>query len=491
MQFLMIQNPGEAPKEGYTILGVSTTRNAGVSGTIGQFGSGNKQAINLLLRKKLEPVVFCGLLKLEFFSKQNTVNDGLVQQVYRQVYCRISGKENDGKDGKTVRYEKDLGFALEYGVYDWTQTSMALREFVSNALDRTIREEGSFEKALKEGRLSVKVVDENQVRAKAGFTRVFVPYEGDVINFHSELGKRFLHFSEPESLGQRLLPKKNRNIKFGAEGHGSAVIYKNGVFVREVSENGLPSLFDYNFGDELNLDESRNVDDYQVKSTAAAVLRLSDAESISKVFESLVKREKTWESQFDHYYLTSQNIYNSETKAKVKENWRKGWEMSFGDGVLCLKDGYFAEAVSKKGLNSVTIDSDAWMKAADQNSVRTALSVLTDNEQQGRLILPPNEYAQQAVDKTWDWIEKAGLTTGKDKPQVLCFRDIMRSGSEIFGYYENNTVYINEVHSNEGLNKRLLQTALEELTHYVTGASDMSRDFQAFLLKMIVQISES
>jgi hypothetical protein len=33
-----------------------------------------------------------------------------------------------------------------------------------------------------------------------------------------------------------------------------------------------------------------------------------------------------------------------------------------------------------------------------------------------------------------------------------------------------------------------LQTALEEVAHYVTGATDMSRDFQNFLIQVIVEI---
>ena len=49
-------------------------------------------------------------------------------------------------------------------------------------------------------------------------------------------------------------------------------------------------------------------------------------------------------------------------------------------------------------------------------------------------------------------------------------------------------VYLTESISSEGVNQYLLQTALEEVAHYVTGASDMSRDFQDFLFKMIVEV---
>ena len=70
MQYLMIQNFGEAPIEGYTTLGISTTRNSNFSNVIGQFGSGNKQAINVLLRNKIPTIVFAGKTKLEFYTEK-------------------------------------------------------------------------------------------------------------------------------------------------------------------------------------------------------------------------------------------------------------------------------------------------------------------------------------------------------------------------------------------------------------------------------------
>ena len=56
--FLCVQNPGVAPVEGFTLLGVSTSR--GETGTIGQFGSGAKHAINTLLRAGLKLTIYCG-----------------------------------------------------------------------------------------------------------------------------------------------------------------------------------------------------------------------------------------------------------------------------------------------------------------------------------------------------------------------------------------------------------------------------------------------
>ena len=77
--------------------------------------------------------------------------------------------------------------------------------------------------------VKIEVVEESQVRAKKNFTRVFLPLSADVLEFYNNLGKWFLHFSEPESLGKAILPKKNRNLG----DRKAAVIYRRGVRVRE------------------------------------------------------------------------------------------------------------------------------------------------------------------------------------------------------------------------------------------------------------------
>lgn len=69
--YLKIENPGVCPVEGFLLLGATSKRLADNDSpyTIGQFASGNKHAVNVLLRAKLYPVVFCGNHKLEFGTK--------------------------------------------------------------------------------------------------------------------------------------------------------------------------------------------------------------------------------------------------------------------------------------------------------------------------------------------------------------------------------------------------------------------------------------
>jgi len=476
----MIQNPGFSPPECYTVLGVSTTRNAGVDGTIGKFGSGSKHAVNLLLRHKLSPIIYCSNLRLEFCTEKQTVNDGLGITEFGGVFCKMSGKDLSGSQ---IKRTKDLGFVLEYGTYDWTELAMGLREFVSNAIDRTIREDGEFQEAIKSGRLCVKLVEDNQVRAKEGYTRVFVPLSPEVQRFYGELPRRFLHFSSPELLEQKILPKGGRNLSTGR----GAMIYKRGVFVREVVDQGHPSLFDYNLND-LDLDESRNVDDYVVRTHAAYALRDADANILATVFKSLTAMEQIWEATFNKYDL-SPSWDSTAKKEKRKETWKAAWKQAVGEGILCGDSQFEAEMVSKKGYEAKVIKATSWVTAAEDHEVNSSVSIMSAFEKEGREIIPATPDATKAVDAVWSWLEKHSFTFNKTKPYVKCFRDKMEGGGRVLGYYSpgSDTVMINEQHASDGQNKMLLKTALEEITHYVTNATDMSRDMQDFILRLVVE----
>ena len=85
--------------------------------------------------------------------------------------------------------------------------------------------------------VKIEIVDETQVRAKRDHTRVFIPLTPDVLDFFNNLGRWFLHFSEPESLDKAILPKKNRNLG----DRKAAVIYRRGVRVRDQPIRLIPS----------------------------------------------------------------------------------------------------------------------------------------------------------------------------------------------------------------------------------------------------------
>lgn len=474
--FVCIQNPGVAPVEGYTLLGASTTRGCDVDGTIGQFGSGNKHAINVLLRAGLKVFVYCGKTRLDFYTRDDEIDDGLVRKPIKRVMCKLGG---------TSTRTLDLGWVLDFGAIDWTDLGMALREFISNAIDRTLREEnGQFVPAIQDGRLSVCTVDDSQVRAKDGFTRVYVEVNDDVTRYVSELPKRFLHFSEkPEQVTRSMLPKEDRNLSE----RRTPMIYRAGVLVREIRETSAASVYDYNFKvDELKIDECRNSSEYEIKAAVARLYRRANAEELTPVFRALVDGEEPYEAGLESYYLKP---YSWEApKPEHTKQWQAAWEAVAGDAVLCGPSAVVATMVENKGHVAKPIPSRSFAEAAEVYGIRTDLKVLTASEREGRQTLPATDAAVAAVDQAWTWLEKTNLCNGKQKPPVGCFRDVMDAGKRRLGFADETGVYLADDHAT-AVTKAVLKTALEECVHWVTQATDGSRDFQDLVLRMVVELA--
>ena len=476
--YLRIENIGTAPAEGFTVLGVSLADTSNNRGVIGQFGSGNKHGVAVLLRNELSPIVFAGTLRMEFFTKPQTVSDTQATKDFARVGVKYGG--TDPATGTSRSATEDLGFVLDYGKQDWNEVALALREFVSNSIDRSIREIGDW------SGVKIEIVDEKQVRAKSGYTRVFVPMNNDVLQFYNDLGKWFLHFSEPESLDKSILPKKNRNLG----DRKAAVIYRRGVRVREFESSDTESLFDYNLND-LTLDEARKASDWDVRHHCGRALASADKGILAVLFDRLINSSTpVWEFSFDTYSLSS---YSDDSE----ENWQDAFEQVAGDNAVLTQEGT-ADQLHRKGYTPVKAP-EGIVTAASRFGVRNASGVLSADEMSGREIVDASPDSTLAVDFVWDVIEQHSLTNGKQKPPVKGFRSILEAGVMLNGYFRDGVVYINEdlggsaseFGGREALNDRLLKVALEEVAHYVTGATDNSRDFQDYLLDLAVKLSRT
>src|SRR5205085_3914764 len=133
--------------------------------------------------------------------RPQTVADSQASKEFARVVVKYGG--SDQTTGASRSSSEDLGFVLEYGRQDWTEVALALREFVSNAIDRSIRERGDW------SGVRIEIVDVAQVRARRDHTRVFVALDSEVFAYYVIIGMWFLHFSEPESLVKALLLQKN------------------------------------------------------------------------------------------------------------------------------------------------------------------------------------------------------------------------------------------------------------------------------------------
>jgi hypothetical protein len=269
------------------------------------------------------------------------------------------------------------------------------------------------------------------------------------------------------------------------------MIYRCGILVREISDIKAPSLFDYNFtANELTIDECRNSSEYATRAACARLVRRADKDALTTVFKSLSNDETTFESELDTYYLlpTYENATDEE-----KETWQDAWAAANGrDTVMCDSTSasatQVAETVKRKGHKVAPIKSRAFAENVERFGIKTAGSVLSSNEQKGRDEIPATPAAIEATKIVWGWIDSLGMTQGKPMPETGCFRDIMSGECATNGYQSGNGVYYREDHASE-VTKFLLKVAFEECVHYVTDATDNSRDFQNFLIDCFVEVA--
>lgn len=495
--YLKIENPGIAPPESFTLLGASTKRHTSNQSVIGVYGSGSKFGISTLLRHDISPIVFAGNLKMSFSTKPVNVNDGNGNHEFNQIQVKYGGKDINGQTRSST---EDLGFVLEYGCNDWINIDLALREFVSNSIDRAIEEgEVNFKKyyqgdddiydaldtyrktAMDFQRVVVEVVNENQVRASNGTTRVFIPLTEEVFKFYNNLGKWFLHFSEPASLKQTILEKKNRNLS----DRKAAVIYRRGVRVREFESSEIPSLFDYNL-DNLEMDESRKVDDWKVKHASAVAIRDASINQLTSLFDSFSSTKKYWEHGFDFYGLQNNYCDNKETVDNRQTKWQKAFNAITDENTVIAKEGS-GDKIIRKGYK-VLVAPEGFVDAAKQNGIATPDKILSQDEREGREIFDASPEAIKATDFVWEKIVKYGMTNGKQKPKVFCFKQQMQSESITFGFQRGDVIYFNENIVSADMTTQFIAMVIEEIVHFLSGATDRSQDLQNFAFNFIAKM---
>lgn len=462
--YLRIRNRGVADHRAFTMIGVSTTRYSQRDGTVGQFGSGSKNAIALLLRNGIRPIITTGNLKLEFFTKPEHIN-GIT---FNRVCVKYTGTD---VDDSTKNRTEDLGFVLEWGVQDWTEPSMAVREFVANAID------GSIEAGLDHTDVDFEVVD--KPRAKADHTAVFLPYTQEIEEVYRSLGTMFLHFGAPDLLKQKLLPKRN-------PGEEKVLIYKQGVLVSYLHGN---SVFDYNLGSELSLDESRNAHEWDVKYAVSHALRDAPPDMLATVIKAVLADKETWEAKLDTSYLTTNTYGDGSIRERRIKAFQTAWKAVVGEkGVVTTGSVSLSSFVKNKGFTPVKVESPTWFTVLESYDIPSETKILSKEEQEGKITQDATPEMLASVDKVWGVLEGLNLTKGKVKPGCRAFYCIMDGGAQTRGYYLPNDDKI-FVHKDLVTSFLLDKVVLEEIVHYVTESEDGSRDIQDFLFRAVIALA--
>lgn len=474
MEYLKIENPGYSSTEFFTLMGASATREASSQETIGMFGSGFKHGITCFLREGQEVYVFVNKLQLHFYVEAVRVTDNISAPRDLQRVCM----DIKGTDDKSKQYNKTekLGWTLGYGADTWTSLNMALREFVSNCFDRTVLQNRAKNTSTES---VIELVEEKSVRAKAGTTRIFVAAIPPVMQYYKNLDKHFLHRRQLNKV-EGVLVKADRSLN----GSEQAMCYKKGVLVRQCSTFKKPSLFDYNFGNELQLDECRNASEGTMQYYAAKRV-FNAAEGVcTRMLDSLVKGEETWESTFDEMCLLSQIEGQEECFAKWSNIFKKqhGHLAVIAPALFSMHD-----LVVRKGYKPIIVAQTGWFNALEKAGILTFKTVLNQDEMNGVTYHEVNDVVVNLVNEVWSKLLSVNMTSKKPKPQVSVFTKTVSAGSRLLGYYKDGIIYINQ-EITQGANKLLFNTILEEIAHYVTGATDNSRDFQEWYMSVIAEI---
>jgi len=186
---------------------------------------------------------------------------------------------------------------------------------------------------------------------------------------------------------------------------------------------------------------------------------------------------------------------DSEADEQRQKNWQEAFIGVAGSDAVLTQEGS-ADQLKRKGYNPVKAP-EGLVNAASRYGLQTPASVLSTDELSGREITEASPDAQAAVDMVWELLQQVRLTNGKEKPPVKCFSSILDGGTMLNGYYRQGEVFINAdisgsasvVAGRDALSNRLLKVALEEVVHFVTEATDNSRDFQDFLLELTVKLA--
>jgi len=441
MSYLRIKNPGVAPIESFTTLGLSTSNDGNSKGIIGQFGTGNKHAVNTLLRNDKSPIVYLGDTKVEFASLTRTVHAPDGSHIYEQATIIVDGEE------------RELGYTLDFGHHDWNEISMALREFISNAIDMTIKLHGTF--AVPE--LDIRIV--KQIEPVEGCTSVFIPVDDHVKKYMHDISKYFLHFS-----GQQL--------HYGTMERGSLEpcrLYREGVFVTEIKQR---SVFDYNFNsNEMRIDECRNLDSYRARNIIGKHMEnfdVADAKIILQKIKDGVEcleidlMEASWK-------LESEKI----------SCWEEAVSQIFTENDIATVSAPTVVAALIDARYNPIICSSTMVKVLKEQGMRTHKDVLTYAESKGYTLVEPNQMDRNVEYEVWE-----GLNVETSKPDVKYFTE--ESSKQYTGFVKDGIVYVNDDYRGE--NKQLRMVLVDMYVRYLSGCTPDSLNYRKFLCALIVDM---
>lgn len=439
MSYILIQNKGELPLWGMRLLGLSNKN----EDQIGQFGTGLKEAIALLARNGLFPIIYSGLLRMDFSVQEL---DG-----QEEICFRLS----EQRDRFTGGDWHGLGVHPNFGKADWDNPWMIFREIICNALDASGKENLYHD------------VTSLDPEGHPGATRVYVPAIPEMLEAYGSIYHRLLPLSTytteqvAPDIGRAISKRKQKNLQ---------VFYK-GIWIQEAEE---ASLFDYEIH-HLKLNESRSADWYNVNNAISRMIAFFSVKQAQSLLTTVLKDER---EIYETSILPNAAYYID----KDANNWREAFFSLFGDNaVLTDNSKFFYDKLIQMGKNPVVVTGGLY-SLLQNAGVPTAGTTLSREQMEWQDVTEPTTKAQEVFDTVWHRLTEAGLTRGASKPPLRLFTERLGKTVVTFGQYYGGTCYINIACCGS---KHERWACIGEILHHVTQANDGSMELQHFLLEAI------
>lgn len=421
MKFVKIATPTKTTVEELFTLGVSTSKG---TENIGQFGSGTLMSTLLWLRRFNDsPAYFVNGEKVVFKSETGIKSNG-------DFYDKIIMMRG--------RKRREMSVSLEYGEKDWTDVSMAMREWISNALDQG-----------KEISNCVEVVDKI---VPGDGVEVYVKLTPEVKEYIARLSDNFLHAKNEQ--GSKTIAKTEPS---------SMKLYRRGVFIREFEKK---SIFDYNL--DFDITENRNGSSDSMMYQVSQLIRgwgYHNEEYTKTVWENVLSKADVVEVNDLEDYHSLMGDWSSVLQKETRKVYPISAMILGMEGMegIPIRDAWYHQAVTM----NPSLDG---MKNCGTAAKRGFIGVKTA---EGK----PHEMMTRLHNIIW----ASGLDNGRTElPKLEVYKTADGSEPSIRGYYDKDSDTIGIYQGNQ-LDQRVM---LEEMAHRCSGHSDRTRKFQDYLVAL-------
>lgn len=448
MGHIIIQNKGELPLFGMRLLGYSNKDET----KIGRFGTGLKESIALLARMGSLPVFFSGSCRIDFSVQ--TLDD------VEEIMFRLSEDRSRFKAGEWY----SLGIHPGFGKADWQDPWMVFREVICNAIDECGKEFVYHD------------ITSSEMHGVPGSTRVYIPATMRLVQAYSSIENKILMLGNPRVVED--VPGCGRILE-KSEGDGIRV-YSKGIFVQQSDNARFTSIYDYDFYN-IRLNESRSADWFCVESEVWDMLMMMSPSSLMRIFERGVSPEKKDRECIELSVIDARGVYFCDPISLGR--WKNAFHrLHGGDCVIVRNDRFAYERALEHGLKPTPVYSDGLYAALERAGVKTVSQMLSREAVEFQSIVDPDDRMQQAFDSVWRWFESSGMNRSKPKPRLKAFVEHPGKDKVVFGSYSDGVCYINSAYPGT---EHEIEAIIEEISHYITGAKDATREFQTFLVSML------